>query len=147
MDNKWALIPEQAVLDRYYDSYGFPFARGWVPEFKEKLFKYNLVPLTPPEDGFLLPVIHRYPNPDPDSSGGMIQTPTAYPFPFKEFLTITSHIHPNFVVFHLGRTIQSFYYRGEKFVQSVIAPNPVFRRLATGARSPQEPCSLKDDDR
>ncbi|KAG2018851.1 hypothetical protein CC2G_008235 [Coprinopsis cinerea AmutBmut pab1-1] len=126
MAEKWGLLPEKAILDRYCDSYGFPFARGWVPEFKDKLYKYTIVPLTPPEDQFPIPVIHRYPNPDSESSGG---TPTAYPFPFKEFPTITSHIHPNFALFSLGRIIRKLYWN-TKFV-NLFDEYPIFLQIAT----------------
>ncbi|KAG2011149.1 hypothetical protein CC2G_011298 [Coprinopsis cinerea AmutBmut pab1-1] len=121
---KWGLLPEKSILDRYHDDYGIALPRRGFPKFEEKVFKYTIIPLTPVDEQFPIPSILRYPNPSSSSSES---TPTAYTFPFTDFPIVTSHIHPNFAVLHLGRHITKLHFRRTK--NALAQKYPVIQQL------------------
>ncbi|EAU87441.2 hypothetical protein CC1G_02200 [Coprinopsis cinerea okayama7 len=87
VQGKWALLPEQSVLERYYGESVQVHAVALVAE-----------------DQFPIASIRRYLTPSSDDSRSCSSYTTYTKFPFDDFPTITSHVHPNFAVYSLGYT-------------------------------------------
>ncbi|KAG2006275.1 hypothetical protein CC2G_002605 [Coprinopsis cinerea AmutBmut pab1-1] len=133
VQGKWALLPEQSVLERYYGKvFPAPHARKFFPKFKEKVFKYTLLPLVA-EAQFPITSIRRYSTPSSDDSRSSYTTYTK--FPFEDFPTITSHVHPNFAVYSLGYHLRGMYGDSHRDYLGLVEKYPVLDRVLTCARA------------
>ncbi|KAH9058353.1 hypothetical protein EDB87DRAFT_1626195 [Lactarius vividus] len=94
--NDWLLLPETRIIDAYYN------ARNTrkLPNIDAEVYRYTLVPH---EDMWEIP-IHRQKSPPPDLP--MRPPPTDffnyYLYPYHDFPTIESHVHPRFVICNSG---------------------------------------------
>ncbi|PPQ82079.1 hypothetical protein CVT24_012307 [Panaeolus cyanescens] len=118
--NKWVLLPEDDVLDRYVYANGRAVVREDFPVFQEKTFKYRFVPLFDMEDIYVAR----------QSSDSLSQV-DIHEYPFDTMPLLTSHVHPTFVLMHTSSVIHS---------QLILPPGalaifskrfPVVRRLKT----------------
>ncbi|KAF9037601.1 hypothetical protein BJ165DRAFT_1614511 [Panaeolus papilionaceus] len=98
-EKKWALVPEEAILDRYlYEECLFPLPRDDFPELKDETFRYTFLPIQDMEDVYLtrstaLPSGER--------------TINVYCYPFERLPQITSHVHPCFAILQVGSILEN----------------------------------------
>ncbi|KAH8976874.1 hypothetical protein EDB86DRAFT_3013841 [Lactarius hatsudake] len=92
----WLLLPETRIIDAYYNARN---TRG-LPDIDAEVYKYTLVPR---EEMWEIP-IHRQKPPPPDSP--MRPPPkdffSYYLYPYHDFPTIESHVHPRFIICNSG---------------------------------------------
>ncbi|KAI9440066.1 hypothetical protein H4582DRAFT_1944801 [Lactarius indigo] len=94
--NDWLLLPETRIIDAYYE------ARNTrkLPNIDAEVYQYTLVPH---EDMWEIP-IHRQKSPPPDSPMRPLPKDffNYYLYPYHDFPTIESHVHPRFVICNSG---------------------------------------------
>ncbi|KAF7424617.1 hypothetical protein PC9H_009925 [Pleurotus ostreatus] len=105
---RWGLLPSDDIVAQYHDSLTrvhseFYAERTNFPNIPDGNFSYRFLPL---RDMELVPII-RLRMPTPGNSLGPSDTVTHY-FPFDTMPILTSHIHPKFAIFELGRQIAAF---------------------------------------
>ncbi|PPQ80315.1 hypothetical protein CVT24_000414 [Panaeolus cyanescens] len=94
--NKWVLLPEDEVLDRYVYDDGEAVVREDFPVFQEKTFRYRFVPLFDMDDIYLAR----------QSSDSPSQV-DIHEYPFDTLPLLISHVHPMFVLMHTSRVCYS----------------------------------------
>ncbi|PPQ99651.1 hypothetical protein CVT24_005229 [Panaeolus cyanescens] len=93
--HQWSLVPEEKVVSQFfYECRSRPRRRSDFPKLQSQTFKYTFLPIKRMEDV----CITR------QSDGNTV---TIYEHPFSGFPTITSHIHPTFVLLHLTNALWS----------------------------------------
>ncbi|KDQ24843.1 hypothetical protein PLEOSDRAFT_161125 [Pleurotus ostreatus PC15] len=105
---RWGLLPSDDIVAQYHDSLTrvhseFYAERTNFPNIPDGNFSYRFLPL---RDMEVVPII-RLRMPTPGNSLGPSDTVTHY-FPFDTMPILTSHIHPKFAIFELGRQISAF---------------------------------------
>ncbi|KAH6867434.1 hypothetical protein BKA70DRAFT_1494232 [Coprinopsis sp. MPI-PUGE-AT-0042] len=76
---QWGLLPEEHILDKFLEC-GHFFYREKFPDLTDEVFTYTFIPIEDMEDSL-----------------------ENHIYPFHTFPKLTSHIHPKFAVFALGR--------------------------------------------
>ncbi|PPQ87011.1 hypothetical protein CVT24_002716, partial [Panaeolus cyanescens] len=93
--HKWSLVPEEMVVSQFFYE-GLmgpqPRTRHDFPKLQSQTFKYTFLPIKDMEDVCI-------------TRQSEDKTVTIYEHPFSGFPTITSHIHPTFVLLHLANAL------------------------------------------
>ncbi|KAH6892776.1 hypothetical protein BKA70DRAFT_1440579 [Coprinopsis sp. MPI-PUGE-AT-0042] len=99
-NNQWGLLPEEHIIDEYYDkkSAGFGCPRSGFPVIAGDTFTYTLVALTGMENLALMRQIKH-----PAQANGF----ETHLHPFQQFPKIVSHIHPRFAIMALARSART----------------------------------------
>ncbi|PPR04143.1 hypothetical protein CVT24_010693 [Panaeolus cyanescens] len=98
-ERKWCLIPREEDVFHFYDEERvFIRKRNRFVDSEGDIFTYTLLPLQDMEDLY----ITRQSGRDDD------KTVSIHDFPFEDLPVIRSHLHPKFVILHLGATISRF---------------------------------------
>ncbi|KAF5326005.1 hypothetical protein D9611_000520 [Ephemerocybe angulata] len=95
-EHKWALMPEDAVIDQFFGGIWGPHPRKSFPEMFPP-FKYRLIPLPGMEH-----VGITYQHERPPTSNECF---TTHVYPFKTLPLLISHIQPKFVLMAFARLI------------------------------------------
>ncbi|PPR01853.1 hypothetical protein CVT24_001741 [Panaeolus cyanescens] len=91
-NRKWALVPEESVVRQYlYKSFDLPLWRNDFRDIQGETFKYTFQPIQDMEDIY----VARQSTDDP-------QEVAVHEYPFETFPVLTSHVHPKYVILHLG---------------------------------------------
>lgn len=97
-EGKWLLLPETKILDEYnqhYANQGLPID---FPAVMHDSYKYTLVA----HPDMKQVAIHRR------TEGIEISSPSAFKtfvYPYEDFPTIVSHVHPRFIIFNSGQKL------------------------------------------
>ncbi|PPR01854.1 hypothetical protein CVT24_001742 [Panaeolus cyanescens] len=91
-DRKWALVPEESDVRQFlHKSFDLPLWREDFRDIQGETFKYTFTPIQDMEDIYLA-------RQSTDNS----QEVTIHEYPFETFPVLTSHVHPKYVILHLG---------------------------------------------
>ncbi|PPQ99645.1 hypothetical protein CVT24_005223 [Panaeolus cyanescens] len=91
--HNWSLVPEEkGVRQFFYEGRRGPRTRRDFPKFQAQTFKYTFLPIKNMEDVYI-------------NRQSEDNTVTIYEYPFTGIPTITSHIHPTFVLLHLANAL------------------------------------------
>ncbi|PPQ85194.1 hypothetical protein CVT24_007947 [Panaeolus cyanescens] len=91
--HNWSLVPEEMVVSQFFYEGGTrPRKRRDFPKLQSQTFKYTFLPIKNMEDVYI-------------SRQSEDNTVTIHEYPFSGFPTITSHIHPVFVLLHLSESL------------------------------------------
>ncbi|PPR01851.1 hypothetical protein CVT24_001739 [Panaeolus cyanescens] len=95
-DKKWGLLPTEEDVFHFYDKERLGIKRrNRFVDLEGGSFTYTLLPLQDMEDIY----ITRQSGPENDGRVSI------HDFPFPHFPAIRTHIHPRFVILHLGATL------------------------------------------
>ncbi|KAF5326680.1 hypothetical protein D9619_003968 [Psilocybe cf. subviscida] len=118
----WILLPEDHIVDAFYDSltkldkeekpcededkiFAFFVSRGRLPELKTTTFKYHLFPLPQRMQSMIL-THQANPNTDPDLSAPPKPSDfSVHLHPFNTLPWAESHLDPKFVIMEAGRKL------------------------------------------
>ncbi|PPQ76975.1 hypothetical protein CVT24_009481 [Panaeolus cyanescens] len=90
---RWSLVPEEQVVRQFfYEGGRRPRKRRDFPKLQSQTFKYKFLPIRNMEDICIT-------RQSEDNSV------TIHEYPFPDFPTITSHVHPSFVLLHLASAL------------------------------------------
>ncbi|PPQ85459.1 hypothetical protein CVT24_003644 [Panaeolus cyanescens] len=93
---KWALIPEESVVFQYlHPLMKAAHPRKQFPNIQGETFKYRFEPIEDMEDIYLAR----------QSTNDALDI-TIHEYPFDDFPILTSHVHPKYVILHLGRLLR-----------------------------------------
>ncbi|KAH9178294.1 hypothetical protein EDB89DRAFT_1930442, partial [Lactarius sanguifluus] len=110
----WLLLPETRIIDAYYNA---RYTRG-LPNIDAEVYKYTLIPR---EEMWEIP-IHRQKPPPSDSP--MRPPPkdffNYYLYPYHDFPTIESHVHPRFIICNSGAKLVQVIWNSWR--QAVLTP-------------------------
>ncbi|PPR01850.1 hypothetical protein CVT24_001738 [Panaeolus cyanescens] len=94
---KWALVPEESVVRQYFHkSFDLPLWRKDFRDIQGETFKYTFQPIQDMEDIYIA-------RQSTDNSQEVI----IHEYPFKTLPVLTSHVHPKYVILHLGQILCS----------------------------------------
>ncbi|PPR04146.1 hypothetical protein CVT24_010696 [Panaeolus cyanescens] len=97
-EKKWGLLPTEEDVYKFYDKKRSMTCRRdtfAVSEPRDEVYTYRLIPLRDMEEIYIT-----------RQSSTESSTVEIHEFPFEGFPTIRSHVHPKFVILHLGLTIE-----------------------------------------
>ncbi|KAF9037567.1 hypothetical protein BJ165DRAFT_1501846 [Panaeolus papilionaceus] len=95
--NIWALLPEKDIVYQYLDCQGLrPLKRPQFPKIEGDTFQYKVLPLQDMEDMYITR----------QTTNGNGPRVAVYDHPFEDLPTITSHVHPKYVILHLGPVLR-----------------------------------------
>ncbi|GJJ11816.1 hypothetical protein Clacol_006054 [Clathrus columnatus] len=101
-DDKWLLVPEDHILDCYYS---LAKKGEKLPDIGEGPYKYQFFVHLEMKS---IPLHRQIVFPDVDNESLKAEHFAFFSFPFKDVGTLTSHVHPKYVICHIGaRTIPS----------------------------------------
>ncbi|PPQ99649.1 hypothetical protein CVT24_005227 [Panaeolus cyanescens] len=90
---RWSLVPEEQVVRQFfYEGGRRPRKRRDFPNLQSQTFKYKFLPIRNMEDICI-------------TRQSEDKSVTIHEYPFPDFPTITSHIHPSFVLLHLASAL------------------------------------------
>ncbi|GJJ11818.1 hypothetical protein Clacol_006056 [Clathrus columnatus] len=95
-DYTWLLLPEDHILDRYYKA---AKKRKEFPDIGEGPYKYRFVVHPGMKN---LPIHRQTVFPDVETESLKAEHFAFFSFPFKNLGTLTSHVHPKYVICHIG---------------------------------------------
>ncbi|KAF9496610.1 hypothetical protein BDN71DRAFT_1588802 [Pleurotus eryngii] len=105
---KWGLLPSDDIVAQYHDSLTrvhseFYAERTKFPDISNGNFSYRFLPL---RDMEAVTITRHLRIPTPENPMGPSDTVMHF-FPFDTMPLLTSHIHPKFAIFELGRQISA----------------------------------------
>ncbi|KAJ3523309.1 hypothetical protein NMY22_g11497 [Coprinellus aureogranulatus] len=105
-NRKWALLPEERIVDSYLvletGNSGIPYVpkgREEFPHLNEGIYRYTFLPLS--ADMERVKILRRNSSSPASSSDAF----TTHLYPFHTLPVLTSHIHPKFVLLHLSEAL------------------------------------------
>lgn len=122
-EGKWLLLPEMKILDEYqqhFRSGGLPID---FPAVTHDSYKYTLIP----HPDMRQVAIHRRAQSIEISSASAFKT---YVYPYEDFPTIVSHVHPRFVICNSGQKLKGY----DKIVAFAKGDAQLGQRLTTVSR-------------
>ncbi|KAF5335388.1 hypothetical protein D9611_011708 [Ephemerocybe angulata] len=110
--HSWILMPEESIVGQYLQRDLEPHERESFP-LLEGPFKYRLLPIRGMEN---VVITHQH---------------TTHVYPFKTLPSLTSHIHPRFVIMALARTLVSPDIVERSQARAWLEEYPYFREIGT----------------
>ncbi|KAF6756236.1 hypothetical protein DFP72DRAFT_1169196 [Ephemerocybe angulata] len=119
-EHKWALMPEDAVIDQFFKKNWGPHPRKSFPELSPP-FKYRLIPIRGMEN---IGITQQEEHP-PNSSSSF----TTHVYPFKALPLLTSHLQPKFVITALARVVWNITIVPEPQQWALVKEYPLLSRM------------------
>ncbi|KAF9037563.1 hypothetical protein BJ165DRAFT_1501840 [Panaeolus papilionaceus] len=97
-DKKWALLPDKDTVYRYFDEQNLiPLRRNQFPTIEGETFQYKLLPVQEMEDVYIARQAINV-------AGASV---VVHEYPFDDLPIVTSHVHPKYVILHLGQLLSN----------------------------------------
>ncbi|PPQ66912.1 hypothetical protein CVT24_008527 [Panaeolus cyanescens] len=116
---RWGLVPEEDVVDRYFNEDGNVRPRQDFPELTEETFTYSFVPLQRMEEVYITRQT------DLPTGGRKIDI---YHFPHDGFPKVTSHVDPKFAILQIGSILTML---EEDKRLALIKKHPIMEKICT----------------